>query len=59
MVAPAQGRLEKDKVTQSGMLRNIGCKPFVGFALQARDTMKHPKRGPSFVSKTMVLLLNL
>jgi hypothetical protein len=33
------------------MLRNIGCKPFVGFALQGRDAMRHPKRGPSFVSQ--------
>jgi hypothetical protein len=30
--------------------------PQVGFALQGRDAMKHPKRGQSFVSQTMVFL---
>jgi hypothetical protein len=45
-----KAHLERDELTQSGMLQDISCKPFVSFGLPGKNVMRDPKRGQSFVS---------
>jgi hypothetical protein len=52
-----KAHLEGDEPVQWGILPDIGCKPFVGFALQGRDTTQHPKSHPkrAFVPTSRIL----